>query len=294
LAAYKQKGKGIFMENLGYYNGKYGLIEEMTVPMNDRACFFGDGIYDATYSRNRIPYSLEEHMDRFFTNAALMQMSVPMGKDELLATIRRLCTLVDSTDQFVYWQLTRGTAMRSHVFPENSVKPNLWITVTPRPVKDTYKKIKLVSMEDTRFFHCNIKTLNLIPSVFAAQKAASCGCDETVMHRNGRVTECAHANINIIKNETLITPPDDNLILPGVGRAHLMQVAKKFGYKVEKREFFLDDLFTADEVIVCSSGSFCLAVEEIDGKSVGGKAPEMLKKFQDELVRDYMEKTEIQ
>ena len=157
------------MQKLGYYNGKYGELEEMTVPMNDRVCFFGDGVYDATYSRNYKIFALDEHLDRFFNSAALLKMDVPHTKKELGDILQEMVSKMDTGENFVYWQLTRGTGVRNHVFPE--CKANVWITLVPKDIVDTYAKIKLTTMEDTRFFHCNIKTLNLIPNVMAEQEA---------------------------------------------------------------------------------------------------------------------------
>ena len=144
------------MQKLGYYNGKYGELEEMTVPMNDRVCFFGDGVYDATYSRNYKIFALDEHLDRFFNSAALLKMEVPHTKKELGDILQEMVSKMDTGENFVYWQLTRGTGVRNHVFPE--CKANVWITLVPKDIVDTYAKIKLTTMEDTRFFHCNIKT----------------------------------------------------------------------------------------------------------------------------------------
>ena len=279
------------MKNLGYYNGKIGLIEEMSVPMNDRAGYFGDGIYDATYSRNHIIYALDEHIDRFYNSARLVDMEVPMTKEALADLLCDLVRRVDDGEQIVYWQLTRGTSPRNHAFPD--VTPNLWVMLKPAAVKDTYQPIKLITMEDTRFFHCNIKTLNLLPNVLAAQRAESSGAHEAVFHRGDRVTECAHSNVHIIKNETFITAPTDNLILPGIARAHLIRTAKALGYAVEERPFTVSELMAADEVIISSAGSFCLAAAEVDGIPVGGRAPVMLRRMQDALVEDWLTKTEI-
>ncbi|NMC58044.1 MAG: D-amino acid aminotransferase, partial [Candidatus Methanofastidiosa archaeon] len=102
------------MKNLGYYNGEYDLIENMKIPMNDRVCYFGDGVYDATYSRNHNIFALDEHIDRFFNSAGLLQIKIPYTKDELKALLKEMVKKVDSGEQFVYWQVTRGTGMRNH------------------------------------------------------------------------------------------------------------------------------------------------------------------------------------
>lgn len=278
------------MKNLGYYNGKFGEIENMSIPMNDRVCFFGDGVYDATYSRNYKIFTLDEHVDRFYNSASLLGMNITETKEELKAILNEMVGKMDTGENFVYWQVTRGTAIRNHVFPENA-KTNLWITISHKDIVDTYKKVKLITMEDTRFFHCNIKTLNLIPSVIASEKAKQAGCDETIFHRGERVTECAHSNVHIIKDGVFRTAPTDNLILPGIARAHLIKACKKLSIPVSEEPYTLTELMNADEIIISSAGSLCLAAEEIDGKRVGGKAPEILKRLQDEVLREFMEET---
>lgn len=95
------------MENLGYYNGEYDLIENMKIPMNDRVCYFGDGVYDATYSRNHNIFALDEHIDRFFNSADLLQIKIPCTKDQLKDILKEMVKKVHSGEQFVYWQITR-------------------------------------------------------------------------------------------------------------------------------------------------------------------------------------------
>lgn len=280
------------MVNLGYYNGKYGLLDEMTIPMNDRVCYFGDGIYDATYSRNHIIFALGEHIDRFFNSASLLQIKIPYTKDELKKVLKDMVNKVDCGEQFVYWQVTRGTAMRNHAFP--NVPANIWIILKPLNIRDMSKKIKLITLEDTRFLHCNIKTLNLLPSVMAAQKTEELGCQEAVFHRGDRVTECAHSNISIIKNCILKTAPTDNLILAGIARAHLIKMCKSFGIPVDETAFTLKELLEADEVIVTSSGQFCMTADEIDRHPVGGKAPDIISKLQNALLNEFLQETQAE
>ncbi len=280
------------MKDLGYYNGKFGPIDEMTVPMNDRVCWFGDGVYDATYSRNHKIFNLKAHVDRFFSSAALLDMIVPCSKEELTELLCGLVKKVDDGEQFVYFQLTRGGhGNRLHVYHE-PIPGNLWITLRPLKVKNTYAKIKLITMPDTRFLHCNIKTLNLIPAVMASEAADRAGCDETVFHRDGRVTECAHSNVHILKDGVFRTAPTDNLILPGTARAKLIFYCKTLGIPVDETPFTVDEMMNADEIMISSAGSFCLAAESIDGTPVGGKAPKLLKMLQDAAEIDFKEETD--
>lgn len=279
------------MKNLGYYNGTIGLIEEMKIPMTDRVCFFGDGVYDATYARNHKIFAIEDHLDRFYNSAGFLKIEIPMEREELKATLEEMVNKVDDGEQFVYWQVTRGNkGLRNHAFPEG--KASLWITIEPRKIVDIHKKVKLITMEDIRFLICNIKTLNLIPSVMAAEATKEAGCDECIFHRNGRVTECAHSNVSIIKDGKFITAPTDRLILPGISRKHILQFCREFDIPVLEQPYTIDDLMNADEVVVTSSGQLCLQAIEVDGKPVGGKAPEILEKLQNAYLEKFMRETD--
>lgn len=280
------------MKNIGYYNGKTGPIEEMTIPMNDRVVYFGDGVYDATYAVNHVIFALEDHIDRFYRSFSKLQIPFAMSKEELAKTLQELVDQVDdSVSLFVYWQTTRGTGMRNHAFPEGPA--NLMVTIRPTPLTAIDKTLRLITVEDTRFLHCDIKTLNLIPSVMAAQKAKEADCQEAVFHRGDKVTECAHSNVSIIKDGTFCTAPLNNLILPGTARKHLVSLAKEIGMKTSEEPFTVAELMDADEVIVHSSGTLCNAAVEIDGKKVGGRSPEWLKKLQDAAVKQFEDYTKV-
>lgn len=278
------------MKNLGYYNGKFDELENMTIPMNDRVCWFGDGVYDAGPSRNYKIFALDEHVDRFFNSAALLDIVMPVTKDELKKLLNELVQKVDTGDLFVYYQVTRGTGLRDHVFTPGP--GNLWVMLKPAKIADGTKPIKVITREDTRFLHCNIKTLNLIPSVMAAEAAKKKGCQESIFYRpGGRITECAHSNCHILKDGKLITAPTDNLILPGIARAHLIKKCKELGVAVNETPYYMKELLEADEVLVTSSSNFCLRVEELDGKPIGGKAPELYEKIRKAVLDEFLEAT---
>lgn len=278
------------MKTLGYYNGKVGELEDMTVPMNDRVCWFGDGVYDAGLCRNYKIFAIEEHIDRFFNNAGLLKIKMPVTKQELKSLLEDLVHRMDSGNLFVYYQVTRGTGPRKHIFTEGP--SNLWVTLTPAEASDGKKPIRLITTEDTRFFHCNIKTLNLIPSIMAAQKAEEAGCQEAVFYRpGGRVTECAHSNVHIIQDGMLRTAPTDNLILPGIARAHLIRLCKKLEIPVNETAFTLEDLFRAEEVLVTSSSKLCYHACEIDGRPVGGKRPDLVEKLRSAVMEEFYQET---
>lgn len=291
------------LKNLGFYDGRYDLIENMNVPMSDRVCWFGDGVYDATATRNGVIYCLDDHIDRFYNSASMVQIEIPYTKDELKDLLKSLVAKVDTSntngETFLYWQITRGANIpRNHIFPENT-KANLWVTVTPRKLADVYRRSKLISYEDIRFYMCHIKTLCLLPSVLASEAAKKAGAEECVMYRKeadgikNRVTEGAHTNVHCLKDNKLYTAPLDNLVLPGIARKNLIKVCRKLGVEVVEKPYSLEFLIDADEVMLSSSSNFCIVATHIDGKPVGGKSQELLKKIQDELLDDYITNTNV-
>ncbi len=281
------------MERIAYYNGKIGTPEDMMIPMNDRVCYFGDGVYDATAACGGTIYLLDEHIDRLYNSAGLVNIDIPYTKQEMKDILNDVVSRSTNKYDFVYWQVTRGTAPRNHAFPVG-VKANLWITVTPKVFRDFSKPMKLTEMEDRRYLYCNIKTLNLLPSVLAAQKAEAEGCDESVFHRGEVVTECAHSNCSILKNGVLKTHPNDHYILPGIAKNHLIKACKKLNIPVDETPFTLDELRDADEVIVTSSSNFCSFVDTFAGQPVGRKAPELIAKIQKEVIQEFCDYMGIQ
>ena len=280
------------MKTLGYYNGKWDELERISVPMLDRACYFGDGVYDVTYCRNYRIFALEEHIDRFFQSAALLKITPPLSKEELATLLQELVRKLDCGDQWIYVQLSRGTDLRSHAFPQKEVAANLWIMLRPGEIRDTYRPLRCITREDTRFFHCNVKSLNLIPNILCKQAAEEAGVDECILHRGETVTECSHSNLFIFKDGVMITHPANERIYAGTGRAHLIEKCREYAIPVAERTYTTEELMEADEVIITSASALCMRVNEIDGIPVGEKAPETLKLLQDALLKDYLEQTE--
>lgn len=268
------------MEYVGYYNGETGPLEELKVPMLDRAVFFGDCCYDMATFRNRRAFALKDHLNRFYSSCRQLDIHVDLTMEKLAAEIQRCIDLSDSDRGSIYWQASRGTKLRSFAYGSEPLKANLLMYAGPAELEPDGKVYHLRSREDTRFLHCNIKTTNLIPAVMYSQQAYEEGCQESILHRNGTVTECAHSNVVFLKDGELWVRQQDNLILPGVTMNILIGLAKQLNVPVRTGTFTLDELREADEIIITSTGVPCVQGVTLDHKPVGGKAPELLKKLQ--------------
>lgn len=260
------------MNRIGYYNGIMGNVEEIQIPMQDRALFFGDGVYDFTFAFNKKMFAIEDHLDRFENSLRLMEIDPPMDREELKKTLQKCVDAADSDEGLsIYWQTSRGNCARNHIFPPKGTPSTLLITISPLKKLSVTDALKLITIEDTRFFHCNIKTLNLIPNVMAAQRAEEAGCQEAVFHRGNNVTECAHSSLVILKDQTLIAPPLDELILPSISRKHVEKICNDLNIPVVRRRIDLSELEEADELIVLSSSKLIKRADTLDGKAVGMK-----------------------
>ena len=278
------------MEALAYYDGKIGTPEELMVPFNDRGHFFGDGVYDATVGANGKVYLMQDHLDRFYTSAKALDIHIPMPKEKLGKLLTDLLAKVDGTTHFVYWQVTRGVETRNHVYAED-LPGKLWVLVRPQVIPNPNIPIRLNDEEDTRFFHCNIKSLNLLCNVMTAQRAHRAGCTETVFHRGEIVTECAHSNISVLKDGVLYSHPNDEFILRGIAKSHMIRVCYRLDIPVLERPFTMDFLKSADEILVTSTTKFCLSADTLNGQSVGGKDPAVRIAIQNAVMQDFRDCT---
>ena len=277
------------MESIAYYDGVIGSPDEVMVPFNDRSHFFGDGVYDASMGANGRVLFVEDHLDRFYSSAAAFKITVPMERDELKELLHDLLARVEGDSQFVYWQVTRGyEGVRLHAF-EEGVAGKLWVLIAPEALGDPSIALKLITLEDRRFEYGNIKTLNLLPAVLYTHEAQLAGADEAILHRNGIVTECAHSNVSILKGGRLYSHPNDEHILRGIAKTHLIQAAYRASVPVIEKAFTLDELKDADEVIVTSSSHLCQVAYELDGMPVGGKDRETVRRLQDIVFREYLD-----
>lgn len=282
------------MKDLAFYDGYFSEIDNITIPFRDRAHFWGDGVYEVAMARNYIIYALDEHIERFYASADTLKINIAYSKDELSSLICSLVRMLDSDEQSVYWQVTRGYGdeAREHTYSEGE-QGKLWVMLRPSKIKDIYNPVKAITLPDTRWHHCNIKSINLIPAVMYAQKAKEQSAYEAILYRKGgRVTECSHSNVHIItSNGVFKTAPTDNMILAGIARSHLISACRSLGIEVDESPFTIDEMMNADEIVLSSTSGMCMVCDSIDGISVGGKNKAVADALRHWVMTDFIEKT---
>lgn len=279
------------MKTLGYYNGKIRDLEHSAIPMLDRATYYGDGVFNVSYCRNRHIYELDAHLEGLYASAQGVKIEPPLSREELKDLLYRLVKKLDGNELRIYVQFTRGTGIRQYSFVSTAEKTNLMIMITPGGIQDVHKTVRCISGEDRRHLICNFKTLNYIANVLEQQDVDAAGVDDFIGHRGDMVTEFIHSNLAILKDGRLITPPANRYIYAGVGRKLMLEECQNLKIPFEERAILLEELFSADEVIRISGSSLCMQVVEIDGKPVGGKSPEILHNLQNALLERFLKAT---
>lgn len=256
------------------YNDQLAEREDVRVDIEDRGYQFGDGVYEVVSIYNKKVFRLREHLERFEYSANQLGITLPVSLSTLENNLYKLIDTEQVVNGQIYFQVTRGYAPRNHPFPIGA-KPVLtgYATFKPRPVEQMKKGVSAILTEDIRWLRCDIKSLNLLGSVLAKQKAAEQGAYEAIQHRDGVVTEGSASNLFIIKKGKLHTHPLGNLILGGITRIVVLECAAKLGIEVIEQPFTLQDLEQADEVFITSTTSEIMPIVAIGGKKVKDGIP---------------------
>lgn len=278
------------MASYAYYNGKYDLHERLSVPLSDRALYFGDGVYDVMLVRHGKVYQAEAHFDRLSLNCGALELPFSTSLREVLSVIHRLCDLSNIIDGVAYIQVSRYSERRAHEFDSRS-ECNLLITVTEYSGHGE-RSASAITLPDRRYGMCNLKTLNLLPSVIALAEAKRQGADCAIFLRDGTVTEEARSNVAIIKGKVLLTHPLDHTVLPGITRANLLRAARELGIAVEERGYSLEEMISADEILVSSTTKFLRRVTKLNG--IGTKCADygLYGALRERLIMDFLHETD--
>jgi len=258
-----------------FLNGKFMPIEQATVPVLDRGFIFGDGVYELVPVYSRIPFRLDEHLARLERSLASVRIRNPYSRAEWRDIILQLVAKQPFEDQGVYFQVTRGVAKRDHAFPKDAA-PTVFLMSNPlvTPPRELVERgAAAVTAVDDRWLHCDIKSISLIGNCLLRQVSADAGVVETILFRDGKLTEASASNVFVVKHGVILSPPKSNLILPGITFDVVAELAQGAGLPLEYRAVSEAELRGADEVWVTSSSKEVLAIVSLDGKPVGDGKP---------------------
>jgi D-alanine transaminase len=263
------------MSQIVYLNGAFLPIEQATVPVLDRGFIFGDGIYEVIPVYSRRPFRLDEHLVRLQNSLDGIRISNPHTHEEWKKRVCELIARNEPQDQYVYLHITRGVAKRDHAFPQG-VAPTVFMMSSALVTSSqalVESGVRAVSAVDNRWDRCDIKAISLLPNVLLRQTAIDADATETVMFRDGILTEGSASNIFAVENGVILAPPKDNHMLPGITYDLVLELAAAHGIPVEIGKFDEARIRQADELWLTSSTKEVLAITQLDGQPVGNGKP---------------------
>ena len=258
-----------------FLNGRFLPLEEAKVPVLDRGFIFGDGVYELVPVYSRVAFRLDEHLARLERSLAETRIRNPYVRAQWREIIYRLVDAQPFEDQGVYFQVTRGVAKRDHAFPKDA-EPTVFVMSNPlvTPLRETVQKgAAAVSAQDNRWLRCDIKSTSLIGNCLLRQLSAEAGAAETILFRDGKLTEASSSNVFVVKRGVILSPPKTSLILPGITYDVVLELARGAGLPLELREVAEAEVRAADEIWVTSSSKEVLPIVSLDAAPVGDGRP---------------------
>lgn len=258
-----------------YISGAWVSAAKASIPVLDRGFLFGDGVYEVIPVYNGQAFRLSEHLQRLQASLDAIKIDNPHSDEQWSQLIAELIEKNGYGDQKLYLQVTRGVmSFRDHVYDE-SLAPTVVMfsqAATYTPAKDQ-PGIKAITLDDIRWQFCNIKATTLLPNVMLKQQASQVAAEEAILIRDGKALEGSASNLFIVRDEIIMTPPKSNLLLAGITRDLVIELAREHKLPYRECDIPEDDLHDADEIWVTSSSREIAAVTTLNQHLVGKGKP---------------------
>jgi D-alanine transaminase len=256
-----------------YLNGEFLPLVEARISVLDRGFLFGDGVYEVLPVYAGRIFLFEEHFQRLENSLKKIKLKNPFSTEQWKSTIETLIERNGKGNQSIYLQITRGVMeKRDHRFPENTI-PTVFIMSNPLEKPDYPEGVKVVIRPDTRWQHCDIKATSLLSNVLARQQSAQVGAFETILVRDGYITEGSISNVFIVQEGIVFTPPKSELILPGITRDLVIKIMQAINIQCFELDISFDNLCGSDEIWLTSSTREIVPVVNVEGETVGNGKP---------------------
>jgi branched-chain amino acid aminotransferase len=265
-----------------YVNGEMVPMQEAKISVFDRGFQYGDAVFEGLRAYSGRIFKLREHIDRLFHSAAFLNIQVPLSKQQFCDAVKRVVRENNFQNAHIKPQVTRGTAWKLGLDPRNTTTPNVIIPARPigKSLFDTAAGFKLASVSVRKIpavcIDPRVKSCNYVVNILARAEALASGADEAIMlDMNGYVSEGAGANIFLVKQGALYTPPAESA-LAGITRSTVLELASAAKIPAHETRLTIYDIYTADEIFLTGTGAGIVPVTEVDGRQVArGKRGEV-------------------
>ncbi|MDD2919959.1 aminotransferase class IV [Rhodoferax sp.] len=266
-----------------YLNGEFTTLPNAKISVMDRGFIFGDGVYEVVPAYGGRLFRFAQHMARLDRNLAEFRVANPLTHTQWADVAKQLMTAfaaskgvgADALDQLIYIQITRGVALRDHVMPTD-ITPTVFVMTNAMTLPTEAQRsqgVACVTADDFRWEKAHIKSTSLLGAVFARQIGYDAGALETVMFRDGFLSEAAASNVWVVKDGKVLGAPKDNLVLEGIRYGLIEEICHARGIPFELRRLSRDEVKHADELLLSSATKEVLPVTLLDGQAVGTGQP---------------------
>lgn len=265
-----------------YLNGEIMDAASAKISVFDRGFLFGDGIYEVMARINGHFIYGDAHLKRL--DEGLRKINIGFDSSIVATEIPKLLQASGLADEdcLLYIQITRGVAPRKHAYPD-SAKPTFMMYATPSVLPDINTvQASVATSDDFRWSRCDIKTISLLGNVMVNEYAAQQGRYETVLLRNGMVTEASHSNVFFVKDRVVLTHPANRYILNGITRQIVLELCAELNLQVREEGVAIEAIQKMDEAFLTGTTTQIASIKQLDdhffyrGDAVG----EITKKLQ--------------
>lgn len=269
-----------------FLNGDYTALRNAKISVMDRGFIFGDGVYEVVPVYAGHPFRFAQHMARLDRSLAELRIANPFSHAQWHEIASKLIAnfleytgdMAGNVDQLVYIQVTRGVALRDHVMPTD-IAPTVFVMTSrmkPPTAEQREKGVACVTADDFRWQKSHIKSTSLLGAVFARQISFDAGAVETVMFRDGYLSEAAASNVWVVRCGRVLGPLKNHLVLEGIRYGLIEEICTEAGIPFKLTNITRDEVLSADELILSSATKEVLAITTLDGAPVGTGRPGLI------------------
>jgi len=259
------------MADVLWFNGRFTTTDEPVLTVEDRGLLFGDAIYEVLKFTGRAPILARAHWARLGRSLEMLEIPNPWTAAAFAAVLEGILARTEFEDGIIYLQVSRGCGTRSHAWPEGMTPVAFAYSSRFRFPDEAMRTggVTIVTMPESRWARCEIKSVNLLPNAISKTAARRAGAHEALYVDGGNVVEGSSSNLFVVLDGEIVTHEKGSGLLPGTVRDAVIGLAGEAGLAVHERAPLLADLDRASEIFLTSTTSSVLPVASVDGRRVG-------------------------
>jgi D-alanine transaminase len=259
-----------------YLNGALMPLREARVSPLDRSFLFGDGVYEVVAVHAGYASRLTANIARLRRSLAELRIRNLHSDARWAEIVQELAAANGGGDLYVYLQVSRGAEFGRNHAPLPDVEPTIFGFCAPLPVvsPETLENgLACITAADTRWARCDIKSVALLANVLLRQQAVEAGAAETILLREGWLTDGSASAVHVVIGGEILTPPRSNQLLPGTTRSLIEELADREQLPCRSAPVSEAALRSAEEIWLSAATRGVVPVTRLDNAKVGDGRP---------------------